>query len=464
MSPRALLLHTAAPAVLALLALGVGTGAGAPGEVRLEPLPGVAAGPEITVRWRPAAFTPRSTGRRYRVVVEDRASPRRVTAVVPAGRAQALVTLADGRRHEVVVRAEERLCRTPGPARCGRYDPAHTLGPASAPRLVVVDATAPRGSVLVAGGSEYTRSRRVAVRLRATDPARLGRVASGVRGVRLSQTGAFPCGPRRREGCVQPFTRRTVLSLLGPQGLRTVSAVFVDSARSTRPDAGPDDHGNASAPGRATIFLDTVAPSPRVLRDAVAVLPRRAVRLDATASIDGRGGRGDSGVDPVSMAWDLGDGLRARGRVVRHAYARPGRYRGTLTLRDRAGNVGRTRFAVRVDATVTGRPVGDRTSRLLAPRGLRRVPAGQAREVRWRADADARFYNVQLFRDGAKVLSTFPDTPVQALPADALVPGRYRLLVWSGLRPKDADGVRYRSVAWVDHHFTVGGAPPGGPA
>jgi PKD domain len=446
-------------AALACAAAGLllaGAASAAPGPTRLAPLPEVAVGPELVVRWAPARFTPRSAGRRYRVVAEDRTSPRRVSVVVPASREQAFITLADGRRHEVTVRAEERLCRRVARRRCVGRDPAHAQGPASDPRVVVVDATAPEGRVEVAGGAPYTRSRRVAVRLRATDPAPRGLAASGVRGVRLSQTGAFPCGPKRRDGCLRPFARGTVVTLAGPEGLRTVSAVFVDAARSTRPGAGPGDHGNASAPARASIFLDTRPPSPRVLRDAVAVPTRRSVRLDATVSIDGRGGRTDSGVDPRSIAWAFGDGERGRGRVVRHAYTRPGRYRGTLVLRDRAGNVARTRFALRVDPTVTGRPIGARGSRLLAPVSLRRAVAREPVELRWRDDPAARFYNVQLFRDGRKVLSVFPEGASQTLPADALAPGRYRLLVWSGLLPKDAPTVRYRSVAWVDHLFVVG--------
>jgi len=52
----------------------------------------------------------------------------------------------------------------------------------------------------------------------------------------------------------------------------------------------------------------------------------------------------------------------------------------------------------------------------------------------------ARYYNVQLFRDGRKILSTWPREPRLRLPSTwrfagarrALDPGRYRWYVWPG--------------------------------
>ena len=54
------------------------------------------------------------------------------------------------------------------------------------------------------------------------------------------------------------------------------------------------------------------------------------IRLDASGSSDPEGG-------PLTYAWDLGDGTRARGVRIDHGYARPGRYRVTLSVRDDSG-------------------------------------------------------------------------------------------------------------------------------
>jgi hypothetical protein len=50
--------------------------------------------------------------------------------------------------------------------------------------------------------------------------------------------------------------------------------------------------------------------------------------------------------------------------------------------------------------------------------------------LRWRAVRGATYYNVQLWLNGRKVLSTWPAGP--ALHIDRLAPGRYTWLVWPG--------------------------------
>ena len=78
---------------------------------------------------------------------------------------------------------------------------------------------------------------------------------------------------------------------------------------------------------------------------------------------------------------------------------------------------------------------------LLAPSDgarIRRPPL-----LRWRAVPRAGFYNVQLFRRGQKLLSTWPRTPRLALSESwsylgrdrRLAPGRYTWFVWPGFGP-----------------------------
>jgi PKD domain len=49
-----------------------------------------------------------------------------------------------------------------------------------------------------------------------------------------------------------------------------------------------------------------------------------------------------------------GDGSVGRGVIVKHAYARLGTYKGTLTLSDRAGNAATAAFTVFVGETRRG--------------------------------------------------------------------------------------------------------------
>jgi hypothetical protein len=69
---------------------------------------------------------------------------------------------------------------------------------------------------------------------------------------------------------------------------------------------------------------------------------RRAKRVRFRARIK------DHGRDRVSVTWRFGDGRRARGRDVVHAYRRPGLYRATVVARDDDGGVSRDVARVRV--------------------------------------------------------------------------------------------------------------------
>jgi hypothetical protein len=102
------------------------------------------------------------------------------------------------------------------------------------------------------------------------------------------------------------------------------------------------------------------------------------------------------------------------------------RYTYTIILRDRAAN--------RTTVVVRGRP----NSRLLSPANGAVLTAPPL--LRWTAIRGADYYNVQLLRNGHKVLSTWPRRPRLQLTGRwrfdgrvrRLVPGHYRWDVWPG--------------------------------
>ena len=58
--------------------------AAAPGQVSLHGLPAFSNGPQVLVTWDPAAFTPASVGRQYRLTVQDLTVPGLSSRIVPA--------------------------------------------------------------------------------------------------------------------------------------------------------------------------------------------------------------------------------------------------------------------------------------------------------------------------------------------------------------------------------------------
>ncbi len=123
-----------------------------------------------------------------------------------------------------------------------------------------------------------------------------------------------------------------------------------------------------------------------------------------------------------------GPGTRFEDRRVRNGV----RYVYELRVRDAAGN-----GDIRTVSAVPG-------YRLLSPAlkavgGSRRPPL-----LRWTPVPGARYYNLQLFRRGRKILSTWPSRPRYQLKRRwsyggkrrRLVPGRYRWRVWPGFGPR----------------------------
>lgn len=103
---------------------------------------------------------------------------------------------------------------------------------------------------------------------------------------------------------------------------------------------------------------------------------------------------------------------------------------------DRAGNLGSMSFAVHVALTRSAARAGS----LFAP-----VPGAQLNAppvLRWRAVPRARFYNVQVYRAGRKILTAWPDRSRFSMHTTwkfrgrtfRLTPGLYMWYVWPAFR------------------------------
>jgi hypothetical protein len=132
--------------------------------------------------------------------------------------------------------------------------------------------------------------------------------------------------------------------------------------------------------------------------------------------------------DTMAVAITRGTKAVYKGRATRFRDAglRTGvTYRYTLTARDEAGN----EASARVDATVRA---------LYAPAPGSRAKAGD--KLAWVPSKGADYYNLQLFRNGHKVLTTWPVGASFRLPRSwtfqgkkyTLRRGTYRWYVWPG--------------------------------
>ena len=185
-------------------------------------------------------------------------------------------------------------------------------------------------------------------------------------------------------------------------------------------------------------------------RDRAGLLAARTfpLRYDATAP-DVSGVTVRTGDRVVRLSWPPGataslartpgtDGAASAvlyegpGRSFADREVRNGRrYRYVLTLADEAGNA-----ASRELAAVAA-------PRLLAPE--RRAAVTAPPLLRWTPVRGARYYNVQLLRDGRKILSAWPTRAQLQLASRwryrgrryRLVPGEYRWYVWPGKGPRE---------------------------
>jgi hypothetical protein len=121
------------------------------------------------------------------------------------------------------------------------------------------------------------------------------------------------------------------------------------------------------------------------------------------------------------------------------------KYRYTVTAFDQAGNGAARGLRAQAIETVS------RPSRAARPTAALRGPAPGARldtppVLRWSPVAKATYYNVQLFRDGKKILTLWPTESTLRVPSSwsfggtrvRLTPGVYRWYVWPGFGARSA--------------------------
>ena len=136
-----------------------------------------------------------------------------------------------------------------------------------------------------------------------------------------------------------------------------------------------------------------------------------------------------------------------KARVFLDGQLRQGvKYRYTVTAYDQAGNGVAKGLRAQALETVarSSKPVRA-TSALRAPAAGARLAAPPV--LRWSVVPKASYYNVQLFRDGKKILTLWPIRPLLRVPSTwefagaqfRLTPGVYRWYVWAGFGPRSAN-------------------------
>lgn len=319
-------------AVLGIAALAVpvtATGA-VPSTPALDPVPPVVA-PGSALGWAPAAFDAAHTSRGYRVALTSPTAPP-LTAGPPDPLATALPlpALVDGATYQATVSATALEGGTP------------VASPASAPAAFLYDARPPAGTVRIDDGAAYATGLTVTLHFDAADPL----PGSGTVGAMDVVEGGFPCGDPI--ACHRSYVTGVQKYLsAGPDGIRTISARFYDTA--ARIPAGPGVvDGNVSEIVSDTIFLDRRPPTARIAASATSAPPGRTVTFSSAGSADGAEGPSDSGLSGV-VEWDFGDGTTATGATASHAFA-AGTHVVTLRVRDRAGLAGTATTTIRVGA------------------------------------------------------------------------------------------------------------------
>ena len=196
-----------------------------------------------------------------------------------------------------------------------------------------------------------------------------------------------------------------------------------------------DRAGNVSAAAPLTFAYDTTPPALSDLTASAGANRAATLRWNAgtdaqTVSVVRRPGDGAAPVravlDGPGTAHEVSDGPLTAGMT----------YTYTVTVRDAAGNA--------ASASTTA------TAPAPAPAASQAAAKAKAKAKRptlsWRARPKAKYYNLQLFRNGRKILSDWPTTTRYVLRASwryrghthKLRAGRYRWYVWPGYGPRSA--------------------------
>ena len=218
-----------------------------------------------------------------------------------------------------------------------------------------------------------------------------------------------------------------------------------------------DKAANKSAPAAFDLRFDTTPPS---LARVKARISKNGIALGWVASKDSQ-----------SFSVTRSPGLR--GSKPTTVYTGPARaftdrrlkkgvtYRYTITAFDQAGNAAakglRAQAAESISKPTRTTPART-TPALVRPTAGARVSAPPL--LRWTAVPKATYYNVQLYRDGRKILTLWPSATSLRLRSSwtyagrgyRLTPGVYRWYVWPGLGPRSAN--RYGKLVGT-RSFTV---------
>jgi hypothetical protein len=245
------------------------------------------------------------------------------------------------------------------------------------------------------------------------------------------------------------YNRAVTVSFLGTDhasGLHICTAPVVysgpDAANASLSGICQDKASNTSQPKAVELRYDATPP---LLKRLKADISQRGIALKWIAS-----------KDAVAFTISRRPGLKNRrlstvytgkARVFVDGQLRQGvKYRYTVTAYDQAGNGAAKGLRAKALETVarSSKPVRA-TSALRAPAAGARLAAPPV--LRWSAVPRASYYNVQLFRNGKKILTLWPIRPLLRLPSAwkfagaqlRLSPGVYRWYVWPGFGPRSAN-------------------------
>ncbi len=218
----------------------------------------------------------------------------------------------------------------------------------------------------------------------------------------------------------------------GPNARKTaVAGTCTDKAANTSPAAAYELSYDAQAPA-----LGKVHAEPR--RDQILLSWAAAKDASQFTLVRKPGLKGA----PSSIVY-----TGAAQRFVDDRVRRGVRYLYTLTAADEAGNETAKGLRSRVDATGPAtKSQSTPAARPALTRPLEGARLAGPPLLNWTAVRGATYYNVQLFRNGKKVLTAWPTSTSFRLHdawrfegrTQRLTPGRYRWYVWPGIGPRSA--------------------------
>jgi hypothetical protein len=221
-----------------------------------------------------------------------------------------------------------------------------------------------------------------------------------------------------------------------------------DAAKTSVAGTCTDKAANTSQPASYELRYDT---KPPVLGRVKAELGSRGAVLRWTASKDAfefvvLRRPGLKGPKPATV-------YSGKSRAFTDRRLKAGvKYRYTIAAYDEAGNAAAKGLVLRPDrstkttsAEPTNRPARPATPALTRPAAGARVTAPPVLD--WTAVPRATYYNVQLYRDGKKILTVWPSSTSYRLRTSwtfdgrrqRLSPGRYTWYVWPGFGPRSAN-------------------------